>query len=297
MAPVADRHPVGRAARATASLVAGAILLLVACGGRNGASVEPKTVEEQIGLERDGIALRQAQAENLIRECMKAQGFEYTPVPEPVGSGLSDEEFQKQYGYGITTLYDKKQGGAGDANQAARASLGEAERVAYDRALYGDDTTATFADAIDNGDFTRVGGCTKKATDQVFGGVEVIQSLQTKLDALDERIQADPRVVKAVRKWSACMKDAGYDDLATPDEVDIVLRSKLEAIVGPPENPKPDYDRAALAALQREEVAMVAADLKCEAKHIADVEHNVRTDFEATFREQNTDLLNKVPPP
>jgi hypothetical protein len=295
--PVADRHGVARARRAAATLVGSAVVLLAGCGGGGGSSVEPKTVEEQIGLERDGIVLRQAQAENLIRECMKAQGFDYTPVPEPVGSSLSDEEFHKQYGYGITTLYDKRQAAAGEANQTARSSLGDAERVAYDRALYGNDTTATFADAIDNGDFTRVGGCTKKATDQVFGGVEVIQSLQTKLDALDERILADPRVVKAVRKWSACMTEAGYDDLASPDEVDIVLHSKLEALVGPPENPKPDYDRAALAALQREEVAMVAADLKCEAKHITAVDQKVRADFEASFRDQNTDLLNKVPPP
>jgi hypothetical protein len=292
--PVADHHRLGCV---TASLVAGAMLFLVACGGGGGPKDDDKTIEEQLGFEREGIALRQAQAENIIRQCMTDQGFDYTPVPEPVGSTLSDEEFQKRYGYGITTLYEQDQGGTGGANQTARGTLGDAERVAYDRALYGDDPTATFADAIDNGDFTRVGGCTKQATDKVFGGTEVIQSLQTKLDTLDDRILQDPRMVKAIRKWSACMKDAGYDDLATPDEVDTVLHSKLEAIVGPPENPKPDYDRPALAALQTEERAMVAADVKCEAKHIADVEQKVRADFEATFREQNTDLLSKVPPP
>jgi hypothetical protein len=209
---------------------------------------------------------------------------------------MSDEEFEKQYGYGITTFYDKPETTTGDANQTYRDSLGEAERTAYDRALYGDDPTATFVDAVDNGDFTRVGGCTKEATDKVFGGTEVIQSLQTKLDQLDERILADQRMVKATGKWSGCMKEAGYVDLFTPDEVDVVLHSKLEAIVGPPESPKPDYDQAALSALQREEVAMVGADVTCEEKHIADVEQTVREEFEATFNEQNADLLSKVPP-
>lgn len=284
-----------RVVRATASLVAGAALLLAACGGGGGSEAEYKTVEDQLGFEREGIVARQAKAENLIRECMRDAGFEYTPVPEPVGSTLSDEEFEKQYGYGITTLYDKNP--EGDAPTPASTPADEANRLAYERALFGDDPTATFADAVDNGDFTRVGGCTKQATDEVFGGSEVIQSLQTQLDALDERILEDPRMEKAVEKWSECMKDAGFEDLAAPDEVDVVLHSKLEAIVGPPENPNPDYDRAALTALQGEELALVGADVECETKHIADVELSVREEFEATFREQNADLIGKVPPP
>ena len=227
---------------------------------------------------------------------MGQQGFDgYTADPKPPGADLSDEEYEKQYGYGITTLYDKSD--EGGANKTYRDSLGPADQVAYDRALYGDDPTATFADAVDNGDFTRVGGCTKEATDKVFGGSQVIQSLQNKLDALDERILADSRMVKAVANWSKCMQKAGYEDLATPDEVDTVLHSKLEAIVGPPESPKPDYDQAALTALQGEERATVAADVECEAKNVDDVELKVRKELEATFREQNADLISKVPPP
>jgi hypothetical protein len=292
VSPVADRR---RVRYVTASLVAGAMLLLAACSGGGGSDNEFKTVEDDLGFERAGIAARQAKAENIIRDCMKEQGFDYTPVPEPVGSTLSDEEFEKQYGYGITTLYDKGEGAASEAGPAP-AAADEADRVAYERALYGEDPTATFVDAVDNGDFTRVGGCTKQATDELFGGTEVIQSLQTKLDELDERILEDSRMIKAVGKWSECMQGEGYEDLAAPDEVDVVLHSKLEAIVGPPESPNPDYDQAALTALQGEEIALVAADVKCERKHIEDVELKVREDFEATFREQNADLISKVPP-
>ena len=293
MTSAAGRH---RAGRATATLLAGALLFLAACGGGGGSKKEGTTVEEDLGFEREGIVLRQATAENLIRACMGRKGFDgYTPDPKPPGADLSDEEYEKQYGYGITTLYDKSD--VGGPNKTYRDSLGPAEQVAYDRALYGDDPTATFADAVDNGDFTRVGGCTKEATDKVFGGTQVIQSIQNKLDALDERILADSRMVKAVAKWSTCMQKAGYEDLATPDEVDTVLHSKLEAIVGPPESPKPDYDQAALTALQGEERSTVAADVKCEAKNVDDVELKVRKEFEATFREQNADLISKVPPP
>jgi hypothetical protein len=293
MTSVADRRPAGRA---TATLLAGALLLLAGCSGGGGPKKDFKTIEEDLGFEREGIVLRQANAANLIRACMTRQGFEeYTAEPKPPGADLSDEDYEKQFGYGITTVYGKDEGGG--ANRTYRDSLSPTEQVDYDRTLYGDDPTATFADAVDNGDFTRVGGCTKEATDKVFGGAAVIQSLQTKLDALDDRIQQDPRMGKAVAKWSTCMQKAGYEDVAAPDEVDTVLHNKLEAIVGPPESPKPDYDKAALSALQNEERAIVAADVKCEAKNIDDVELKVRKEYEATFREQNADLISKVPPP
>jgi len=292
MTSVADGRRVGRV---TATLLVGALLLLAGCSGGGGSKKPYRTIEEELGLEREGIVQRQATAGNLIRACMGRVGFDgYTAEPKPPGADLSDEDYEKQYGYGITTVYGKEEGAA---NQTYRDSMSPTDQVAYDRALYGDDPTATFADAVDNGDFTRVGGCTKEATDKVFGGAAVIQSLQTKLDALDDRIQQDPRMVKAVGKWSTCMQKAGYEDLAAPDEVDTVLHNKLEAIVGPPESPKPDYDKAALSALQNEERAIVAADVKCEAKNIDDVELKVRKEYEATFREQNADLISKVPPP
>ena len=44
-------------------------------------------------------------------------------------------------------------------------------------------------------------------------------------------------------------------------------------------------------------LAMVAADVTCEAKNVDDVELTVRKEYEAAFREQNADLIGKVPPP
>ena len=57
------------------------------------------------------------------------------------------------------------------------------------------------------------------------------------------------------------------------------------------------YDRAALAALQRQEVQMVAADLGCEQKYIVDVEDTIRPEYEGPFREQNAALFDQVPKP
>jgi hypothetical protein len=298
--PLAPHRPL-----AAAVAVLTATVLVAACSGGGSSKAEQVPVEEQLGLEQDGILERQAKAENYIRDCMTAQGFEYTPVdPQAQRAALvgqadmSEEDFNKQYGYGITTLYDKEQtADSSNPNDKYRASLSEADRAAFDHALYGDDTSATFGQALDTGDYSRLGGCTKDAADKVFGGVAVLQSLQQKLDDLDTSILEDGRMVKAVQAWSKCMADAGFPDLTEQDQVDTVLTAKLQQIVGPPDDPNPDYDHAALKALQSQEVAMVASDIKCEKDHISRVEDKVRAEYESTFREQNADLLSKVPPP
>jgi hypothetical protein len=276
---------------------------LTGCGGGK-AEARNGRLEDQVGLGEDAIRLRQANAENLIRDCMKGQGFDYVPADPNaqqaalVGApGMSKEDFEKQYGYGITTLYEqrRKQAVAGP-NMALRDSLSPADRKAYDHALSGDDPTATFAQALDSGDYSRLGGCIKTSTDQVFGGADVLQSLSTKLDELDQKIRADARMVKAVRDWSDCMRGAGFAGLAEQEEVDVLLKKKLEAIVGSPADaPGADYDHAALTALQREEVAMVNADIKCEEEHVSKVEEKVAVEYESAFREENAGLLAKVP--
>lgn len=281
---------------------------LAGCGGdKADAAKSDVSLEEQLGLGDEGIRLRQANAENLVRDCMKAQGFDYVPVDPNAqqaaltgAQGMSEADFEKQYGYGITTLYEqRRQLAIAGPNKTIRDSLSEPDRKAYDKALHGDDPTATFYDAIDTGDFTRLGGCLKTATEQVFGGADVLTSLSAKLDELDEKIRADARMVKAVKDWSACMREAGFDGLEEQEEVDEILAQKLEAIVGSPEDiaetgGASEYDKAALAALQQEEVAMVAADIKCEEEHVEDVEEEVTAEYEADFREENTSLLSKV---
>ena len=281
------------------SLVLTVVLLASACGG---GSTKAK-VEDELGLDPEGIIARQIKIENAIRDCMKSQGFEYVPV-DPVAqrpgltgqNGFSEDEFEKAYGYGITTLFEQRRNIPADPNTAIRNGLSAADQTAYTRALSGEFADATFAVAADTGDYSRLGGCTRQATESVFGGAEVLQNLTAKLDELDQRIVSDPRMQKATAKWSDCMRTTGYD-LPEPDQVDAVLQKRLDAIVGPANDRKADYDKAALATLQHDEVVTVAADKDCERKYIQKVEDGVRTEYEVTFREQNAGLLNKVVKP
>jgi hypothetical protein len=302
----------------TIIVVLAAAFGLAACGGGGSASsAGPSSqqaggnVEDQLGFDQAGIMARQSRVEAKIRDCMKAQGFEYVPV-DPFAqraavtgaSRLSDEDFLKQFGYGISTLWGRGNSQA-DPNDGLRASLGPADRRAYDRTLWGDNPGTTFAAAVDSGDFTKLGGCTRRATEAVFGGAQVLTQLQGKLDALDERILEDQRMVRAVERWTACMAAAGYR-YEDPDAIDSELTKRLERIVGPVPGPfatgpagghkAPPYDHAALTRLQRDEVAIAGADYACERKNITPVESVVRPQYEARFRQRNAALIGQVKP-
>lgn len=306
----------------TATVLAAA-LVLAACGGddepaasKKRAPSAPKVdpnapVEDQLGFDTAGILARQSRVEAAVRDCMKDQGFDYVPI-DPAArraailgtARLSDEDFLEQFGYGISTLWGR--GGAqADPNQRLRASLSTADRRAYDRALWGENRGATFEEAVDSGNFTKLGGCTREATEAVFGGAQVLTQLQRRLDVLDERILEDQRIVRALERWSECMAPQGYR-YEDPDEIDGDLFERMERIVGPlpgqfatgpaPGQKAQPYDRAALAALQRDEVAIARADYACELKHIEPVESVVRPQYEAKFRERNAGLIGHVKP-
>jgi hypothetical protein len=288
--------------------IALAAALLGACGKE-----EPKEdfveLEDQLGFSTSGIMERQSRAEGIIRDCMQAQGFEYVPV-DPFAqraaltgkARLSDEEFLKQFGYGISTLFGRGSAQS-DPNDRIRKSLPPADRAAYDRALFGETPGLTFAEAVESGDFSELGGCTKKATEAVFGGAGVLARLVGKLDELDERIVQDQRMIKAVEKWSACMADKGFQ-YEEPDEIDEDITKRFRQVAGAGIRPgatKPadsgvKVDQAALTALQREEVKIGTADFDCEREEITPVEAVVRPQYEQDFRKQNRKLLVQVRP-
>jgi hypothetical protein len=289
--------------------VAASLMLIAGCGAEEKKPSEPVEFEETLGFSGGGIIERQTRVEGQIRDCMKAQGFEYIPVDPLVqeraltGKAMTEEEFIKQFGDGVSTLFDRGLGREqSDPNDRTRKSLSAADRTAYDRALGGENPAATFAEAVDSGDFSELGGCTKRASEAEFGGGPVVTALIAKLDELDDGIGQDQRMVKAGEKWSACMADKGYE-YAEPGDIEDDLTKRFQAIVGKDvmpgaTTPPPDvsYDRAALAGLQAEEVRIGTADLECENREIDPVERVVRPQHEATFRKSNRRLIARVRP-
>ena len=291
-----------------------AAIALGACGGDEAVAPQdrpPVDVEDQLGFDQAGIIARQSRVETAIRDCMRAEGFEYIPV-DPLAqreavlgsSRLSEDEFIQQFGYGISTLWGRGRAEA-DPNERIRLALQAADRRAYDRVLWGENAGATFTEAVDSGDFEKLGGCTGKATEAVFGGAQVLTQLQGKLDTLEERVLQDQRMVRAIEAWSKCVAEAGFD-YEEPEAIDSDLFERMEAIVGPlpgqfatgpaaGEKSRP-YNRTKLAELQQAEVAIARADHRCELAQITPVEEKVMPQYSADFLRENQSLIDRVKP-
>ena len=287
-------------------LVAVVTMGLAACSGGSDDPAEAQSLDEQVGLDGAVVFERLAEAENFLQECMAAEGFEYVPVDpkeqeaELTGiRGLSSDEFEEQFGYGLTTLYEQQlEQAASNPNTAIRNSLPEPDRIAYDRTLNGGDPTATLRQAIDDGDFSHLGGCLREAAEKVFGGPDILSTLETELAAVEERANNDPRMVAAFEAWTECMLDKGYD-YDFPEQIDQVLLERLGRDRRPARRAATPTTTATTrgAPSQQDEVATVNADIECEEEHIADVEEKVLAEYEQEFREQNADLLSEVRKP
>lgn len=279
-------------------------ILLTACGAGSQPPAQPSAAAGQsdnagqrggaeFGLTEAEITRRVDAVESLIAACMRDAGFEYIPVDYATAraamdsngkpSGLNADEFRAQFGYGITTLFVSADSqavmGAGEQNLRIRNSLSAADRVAYDRALYGENPTATFVVALDAEDFSQTGGCTRAAVQQVFSPEELGPGFVNYQSAESARVEQDPRVIAAHRDWATCMRDAGYS-YDNPDAIKTDLASRLNAITGGADPATLAADaQAALTALQGEELAIAAADHACNVKFVDPIQTQVETEL------------------
>ncbi len=304
------------------AVVAAAALALTGCGSDDdGDATSPESLAGFLGGDMDQEQLMaQAQAEQreieeAIAECMAEEGFEY--IPSDLGDlpasfelreELSEEEFRAEYGYGISTLDAELFMGpdaADDPNLAIQEEMDDAEREAYERALSGE-----MAEFDPDGDPDEMvfepGGCQGEAFDEVQGErMEVFQELQPAFMELEERIQSDPRVVEAEQEWQACMQEAGYDfteRFEPQGEIFEALNELQEQAFGaldpgeidPAQPPQPELDPDALAELQERELELAAAEGACTDEHLAEVDEEIRQEYEADFIEEHRELLEQV---
>lgn len=291
-------------------------------GALLGFSSDPGESEEQfVEMQRAG--------EEIIRTCMAEQGFEYTPIDPSVyanfddGLGdLSEEEFVQQYGFGISTTFDEEVERFGgedtfvDPNEERLEAMTEGERMAYQRALYGDfpefDPTV---DESEREDFTfEPGGCQGEAFEQVFTGFAIFEEFADEFEELENRIQADPRIVEITEKWRTCMSDNGFTAFETPDDMYDEIFSRMEPIYDaafggaffsggedetdieitgdtPPTGPQLSREaRAELDELQAYEISVAVSDFECSAD-FADTYISVSAEYERQFIDENRDEL------
>jgi hypothetical protein len=261
--------------------------ILAACGGGGAErdSSEPfEFGDEEFGLTMKELVAKIEAVEKGIAQCMADAGFEYIAndfetVRRAMNAGgtapgLNDAEFLAEYGYGISTQPNKPIVilSLGEQNTRLRDELSPSDQEAYDRTLYGEDLGAVFANALEEEDFSRTGGCTRRAVQQEFTKKEMSSTYQNPADQLTD---GHPRLVAAFKEFAACMKKEGfsYND---PSDVEADLLEQYEAITSG-DDPASLEGRQAeeLAELQayEREVARVAND--CEDEHIDPVSEAV----------------------
>jgi hypothetical protein len=298
---------------------------------------------------------QESRIQESIRLCMAEAGFEYQPMLPPEGSfGFADEEFDegewvRTQGFGITTWYGNEDAVMEperaeewvDPNQEMLEAMSESESQAWYEALYGteEEQTEDMVTEVDpeTGEEYQVSygygaGCQGEAE---YGEQQATDDLWTELnpemEAMYERVQADPRIVELDEEWSACMAEAGYeyesmsrmqetiyqdfqtrfDEIVGPnggfadpfegwsqEEIDAFFEEKaqeeIDAFFAEAEQASQEnVDMEALAALQQEEIDLAVADFECRGDYY-EVYQEVSEDYEAEFVEQNRELLEQI---
>jgi hypothetical protein len=260
---------------------------------------QPGLGTEEFGFSPRELVQAIEKSEDLIARCMREQGFEYIAVDyntvrEGMAAdkripGLSEEEFIKRFGFGISTFYTGEPPQLSKGYNPARVGLGErnvqiflalspADQVAYNRGLLGEETSMTLSVALEMEDLSRTGGCTRKAVEQVFKPDQLKSSYYNPQDAL---IRNDPRMKAALAQWRREMKKSGFD-YNHPDDIDADLRNRLNALTegGKLQVSKVSPDqKAALRKLQDLERVVAVKSFKLQEEVLDPVEERIQQEL------------------
>lgn len=273
----------------------GTVVVILLFAGSASAQAPSDMGTEEFGLTRAQLVQAIEKVEPLISKCMREQGFEYvaadyTTVRNGMTAdknlpGLSEEEFVAKYGFGVSTLYTGQppqlatgyspaKVGLGERNVQIYKNLSPADQVAYNRALFGENIGETFAVGLEKENFSRTGGCTRKAIEQVFAPEQLKTTYYNPKDAL---VNKDPRMQAALRYYAREMRKDGFQ-YNHPDEVEPDIRERLAALTNggtlPVEKMSPEQ-RAALKKLQEYELRVAAKNFELQKEVFEPVEERI----------------------
>jgi hypothetical protein len=172
--------------------------------------------------------------ERLVSRCMRAKGLTYHAVGPSSAEleaedaaahalerayGSDDVERARREGYGLSRL-QKTTAAAGDPvrdhpNTRLVQSMSPAQQQAYTVALFGESGDMAALDLPGGMQLSvSVTGCVAEARKSLYGDVRRYLRLQVLVENIGgdavRRVLEDPRYVRAVAAWRACMADHGY---------------------------------------------------------------------------------------
>jgi len=160
-----------------------------------------------------------------------------------------------------------------DPNQQYVDALSPTEQEAYYKVLYGpgptDEEMAAMEEGGDGYEYNwETAGCQGAAQHEINGD-DLTQSdkykpLMDEINAIWEKQQKDPAIVKVEGAWAACMADAGYSDFKAKQDAQNEVNEAANAYYesGATEEP----DAATKAEWRAHEIEVALADFKCAKK-------------------------------
>ncbi|MFI0977624.1 hypothetical protein ACH4SP_11410 [Streptomyces sp. NPDC021093] len=191
----------------------------------------------------------------LLRDCMRAHGFVYLPVPrEPVPEardfpyGIDDPAWAARHGLGSDIDRQRERIRRQDPNQVYFRALSPERKAVALRTANGPELAGLTARTADGAVLTRSNqGCQAESDRTLYGDLgrwfQAASTAESLAELRRQRVLADPAYAEAARAWSACMRKAGHS-YADP--------ARLRAAVGTQRSlPK------------AREVAMALAEARC----------------------------------
>jgi hypothetical protein len=303
------------------------VVALVACSSSSTMERppdDPRTIAEALGVPNgdtvDGRAIiskQWASVEAQTAQCMRDEGFEYRPRPDPYSAPNPQDHlsYSSDVGFGVSTMWLPKsvlgpnligssEGGDIediDPNASVIAHLSAVQAQAFSVALYGFEGTSD-SPPPRTATARQIVGCAEWALEQATEFqrlVDFSNSHVDEMERLERRVQGDSTLVEARKKIPECMRDAGIVDWTTRDDYVNRIRkelARLDAEVAYPASAEelPTLSAAGkrgLAALQADELRTAETFETCSA-HAAKVEAKVRRQIENDWVEQNQDAFN-----
>ena len=265
------------------------------------AQAQPSIGTEEFGLTPKQLVEAVEKVEGFVAQCMREQGFSYVAVDyntvraamvaDKSIPGMNEGDFISRYGMGVSTFYTGEPPqlakgyspariGLGERNIAIYQRLSPPDQVAYNRALFGENTGATFAIGLESENFSMTGGCTRNAISRVFPPDQIRSTFYNQKDAI---VNKHPKMRQALAHYAREMNKAGFK-YNHPDEVEPDLRQRLSALSNGGtialEKMTP-AQRAALKELQDYERAVSRLNFKMQKEVFDPVEEKIHAEMYA----------------
>lgn len=316
--------------RASSAVALVGLLTLAGCSGdkksgANGAEPEEGPLSKIMSAawgdyDQESVNKEQIEVENLVAECMAAEGFDYSPQDYSSMSGAmvssvdfadqNTKEWVAKNGYGMSMGMETEEPTDGetqeewvDPNADYVASLSESEQTAFYEALYGVQPEMT-DEEMENYEYNwETSGCQGSAQHEVSGGVQDIYSdpkfedLMESMNDLYSAGEKDPRMLELNTKWADCMADAGFSEFATPmDAMNSVsdAQSELYNFEGEMSEDYTGPSDEAIAEFRELELSTALADFTCkESVDMIKVSQEITFELEEAFVKDNKAALDE----